>query len=144
MGTARSPLRTAFALKTARPLRCSDYQVKMAAPSPWYKGLRKNSVSNYYFRAKYFYTNKVHFFCINNGDFIGTAHARATISSCLFVLRSPGYKFLTGLEIKTKKQTNKQKIKDRRLKERIILENITSNLVYRITIICWYFRKTEK
>ena len=35
------------------------------------------------------------------------------------------YKFLAGLEINTSKQTNKQKIKDRRLKKKTILENVT-------------------
>lgn len=81
----------------------------MAAPSPRYKNLRKNSVPPIITFVLNIFT-QIKCICINNGDFIGTAHARATIVACLFVLRSPGYKFLTGLDIKTKqqKQTNKK------------------------------------
>ena len=107
MGTARSLLRTAFALKTARPLRCLDYQVKW---QPRLHGIKVyvKIVSPIITFVLNIFTQIKCIFCINNGDFIGTAHARATIIACLFVLRSPGYKFLTGLEIKTNKQTNKQ------------------------------------
>ena len=90
MGTARSLLSTAFALKTAGPLRCSDYQVKWQPCLHGIKVYVKIVSPITTFVLNIFILKKSAFFCLNNGYFIGTAHARVTTIACLFVLRSQG------------------------------------------------------